>query len=334
VVERQARHMGLLLDDLLDVSRISRGRMELRPRPVALREVIDAAVETALPLLQERDHRLAVVVSPPGVVVHADPLRLAQVISNLLSNAAKYTDPGGRIDVTAAEEGDDLVIRVRDNGIGLADAASGEMFEMFSQVSMLHRASGGLGIGLALSRGLVEMHGGRIEAHSTGLGEGSEFTVRLPRRTPESNHHTMTSAPTPAGPEPATPASATDRATDRVRVLIADDNVDALDSLSLLLELEGHEVHTARSGAEALDKAAQVRPDVAVLDIGMPGMNGYEVATRIRAEPWGRAMMLIALTGWGQSEDRARARDAGFDRHCTKPVDTEALQAMFQRPDR
>jgi signal transduction histidine kinase len=320
VIERQARHMGLLLDDLLDVSRISLGRLDLRMRRVAVREVVDAAVETVLPLVDERQHRLTIAVTPPDLAVRADPLRLAQVVSNLLSNAAKYTDVGGRIEVLAAEEGADVVVRVRDNGIGLAESSKAEVFEMFSQVSMQHHDNGGLGIGLALSRGLVELHGGRITVHSAGLRQGCEFDVHLPR-------HDAAPADEPS------PASSAETGSHGRRVLIADDNADALDSMALLLQLEGHDVHTARTGGQALEQAAQLRPDVAVLDIGMPGMNGYEVASRIRAEPWGRDVVLIAVTGWGQSEDRARARDAGFDHHCTKPVDTTTLQSMFSRRD-
>ena len=319
VIERQARHMSLLLDDLLDVARISRGQINLRPRTVPLREVIDSAVETVLSMVQARGHKLAIDVAHSSTVVWADPLRLAQVVSNLLSNAAKYTDEGGSISLTAQPEGDEIVIRVRDNGIGLAEASRAQVFEMFSQVSAaLHRADGGLGIGLALSRGLVEMHRGTIEAHSPGLGQGSEFVVRLPRQD---------AANLPGVEAPAEPAvSPRPR-----RVLVADDNADALDSLALLLSMQGHEVHTARCGAEALAAAHRLHPDVAVLDIGMPDLNGYEVASQIRREPWGRDIMLIALTGWGQGDDRARAHAAGFDRHCTKPVDPAVLQRMFDR---
>ena len=318
VIERQSRHMALLLDDLLDVARISSGRLALRREHVTLGPVIDAAVETVRPLLDERRHRFAVTGDGAAVRVDADPLRLAQVLSNLLSNAAKYTAEGGSIELHAAHEDGHAVIRVRDNGIGLSEASREQVFQMFSQVSpALTRSEGGLGIGLSLSRGLVEMHGGTIEAHSAGLGQGAEFVVRLPA---------LAAAPTAATAEPA-PAEA--NAADTREVLIADDNLDAASSLALLLELAGHRVHTARDGQEALEVAERTRPDVAILDIGMPGLNGYQVASAIRSQPWGRAVRLIALTGWGQHEEQQRARSAGFDHHCTKPTHPEALIALL-----
>jgi signal transduction histidine kinase len=316
VIERQAGHMALLLDDLLDVSRISRGRLELRLEPVELRSVIDAAVETARPSLDRKRHRLSVAL--PGAAVHllADPLRLAQVLSNLLSNASKYTDAGGNIELSASCEEQQVVIRVRDDGIGLSPQAQGQIFEMFSQVSSaIDRAEGGLGIGLALSRGLVGLHHGRIEVHSAGPGMGSEFIVTLPLQAVEEP-----AAPAPAG----RPASSHGRS-----VLIADDNTDALETMVALLEMEGHTVHSAADGHQALALAQQHRPEVAILDIGMPGLNGNEVAARIRASDWGRAMTLIALTGWGQAEDRARSGAAGFDHHLTKPVDFDRLNALL-----
>ena len=318
VIERQSRHMALLLDDLLDVARISSGRLALRRERVTLGSVIDAAVETVRPLLDERRHRFAVSGDGAAVMVDADPLRLAQVLSNLLSNAVKYTDEGGSIELHAAREDGHAVIRVRDNGIGLSEASREQVFQMFSQVSPVRaRSEGGLGIGLSLSRGLVEMHGGTIEAHSAGLGQGAEFVVRLPALAAE---------PAAATAEPA-PAEA--NAADTREVLIADDNLDAASSLALLLELAGHRVHTARDGQEALEVAERTRPDVAILDIGMPGLNGYQVASAIRSRPWGRAVRLIALTGWGQHEEQQRARSAGFDHHCTKPTDPEALFALL-----
>ena len=316
VIERQARHMGLLLDDLLDVSRISQGRLELRREPVALASVVEAAVETVRPLIEQRRHRLTLELPREPVVLSADPLRLAQVLSNLLSNAAKYTDEGGAIAVRAAVEGPRLVIAVRDSGIGLTPASREHIFEMFSQVSSaLDRAEGGLGIGLALSRGLVQLHGGTIEARSAGLGQGSEFVVRVPLAAAGSPQASPATTPTPqAAPR---------------RVLIADDNADAADSLALMLQLEGHEVRTTRDGREALAAAEAWHPDVAVLDIGMPGLNGYDVARAIRAAPWGGQMMLIAVTGWGQADDRARATAAGFDHHCTKPVEPQQLDRLI-----
>jgi len=316
VIERQAAHMAVLLDDLLDVSRISRGRLELRLQPVELRNVVDAAVETARPSLDRKHHRLNVTLPATPVHLLADPLRLAQVLSNLLSNAAKYTDAGGNIELGASCQEQQVVIRVRDDGIGLSPQEQGRIFEMFSQVSSaIDRAEGGLGIGLALSRGLVGLHHGTIEVHSAGSGMGSEFVVTLPLE--------VVQAPAaPAAPEQ--PASSTRRS-----VLIADDNTDALETMAALLELEGHTVHSASDGRQALALAQQHRPDVIILDIGMPGLNGNEVAARIRAADWGRAMILIALTGWGQAEDRARSSAAGFDHHLTKPVDFNRLSALL-----
>ena len=315
VIERQSRTIALLLDDLLDVARISQGRLELRREAVSLGRVLDAAVETARPLIDAKRHTLKV--EAPMVQLTADPLRLAQVLSNLLSNAAKYTDEGGEIVVSVSVGGNEATIQVRDNGIGLSPGAQATIFRMFSQIdSALDRAQGGLGIGLALSRGLVELHGGRIDVHSEGLGQGSEFTVRLP----------LTIAPANSGIE----AGPTALPRHRRKVLLVDDNHDAVDALGEMLRLEGHEIHTAVNGAEALDAAASFCPDVAVIDIGMPGMNGYEVAAAIRSSAWGEGMTLIALTGWGQAQDRERAKAAGFDHHCTKPIDPAHLQRLIE----
>jgi signal transduction histidine kinase len=317
VIDRQAGHMALLLDDLLDISRISRGSLALRRQPVDLREVVDAALETARPLIDRKKHHVDVRLPQQRVVVEVDPVRLAQVVSNLLSNAAKYTDAGGRIEVEGSVSGEGVVLRVRDNGIGLSAQAQREIFTMFSQVSSaLDRAEGGLGIGLALSRGLVALHGGTLQAHSEGEGRGSAFTVWLPG--------SVVVASAVQQPEaPARPTTRRGRA-----ILVADDNVDALQTMAALLEMEGHQVEVAADGEAALAAAGKHRPDVAVLDIGMPGLNGYEVAQRIRSEPWGAEMRLIALTGWGQADDVQRARASGFDHHVTKPVDFDALQAL------
>jgi PAS domain S-box-containing protein len=312
VIERQAGHMALLLDDLLDVSRISTGKLELRRQWVDLQTVVAAAVETARPLIDAKTHGLTIRVEEQPQRIFADPVRLAQVLSNLLSNAAKYTDAGGRVELTAGLSGGAAVISVRDNGIGLSAASTNLIFEMFSQVaSALDRAEGGLGIGLALSRGLVALHGGRIEVKSDGLGTGSEFIVHLPLAQAEVRQQ--------AGAPAVAPQA-------RVRtVLIADDNEDARDSMAQLVELQGHRVYVAADGTQALALAQELSPDVAVLDIGMPAMNGYEVARNIRAAPWGRAMQLIALTGWGQADDQAQAHAAGFDHHLTKPADPDRL---------
>jgi signal transduction histidine kinase len=318
VIERQVGHMALLLDDLLDVSRISRGKLPLRLAPVDLKSMVDAAVETAWPLVDARKHRLEVELPPHPVQMLADPVRIAQVLSNLLSNAAKYTDPGGTITLSAQERGGRLLLRVRDNGIGLSADTLETIFGMFSQVAASSElAQGGLGIGLALSRGLVQLHGGTLQARSDGPGKGSEFTVTLPLplRTPE---------PAPADVAPPPPA----RESRARKVLVADDNADALSTITLLLEMDGHEVHGAADGEQALKVAEALHPDVMILDIGMPHLNGHEVAARIRASEWGRRALLIALTGWGQSHDQERARVAGFDHHCTKPVDIEQLLAL------
>lgn len=317
VIERQSRTIALLLDDLLDIARISQGRLELRRETVSLGKVIDAAIETARPLLDVKKHRLTVDI--PSILLTADPLRLAQVLSNLLSNSAKYTDEGGEIGVLASVDSSNVTIRVRDNGIGILPEAQATIFQMFSQLtSALDRSNGGLGIGLALSRGLVELHGGSIDVHSEGPGLGSEFAVRLPL------------AVGPMDPDlgvDRSPARVTGR---RRKILLADDNPDAIDAMAALLKIEGHDIHTAASGTAALNAAATLIPDVAVLDIGMPGMNGYEVATAIRASTWGASMTLIALTGWGQAQDHTRAKEAGFNHHCTKPVDPEHLQQLIE----
>ncbi|MDB5751386.1 MAG: putative histidine kinase, hybrid [Ramlibacter sp.] len=321
VIERQVGHMALLLDDLLDVSRISRGKLELRLRRVELREVVDAAVETVRPLLQAKRHQLHVRLPPGAAPLLVDPVRLAQVVSNLLSNAGKYTDAGGRIELEAGMADGVLTLRVRDNGIGLSAQDRPEIFEMFSQVaSAIDRSENGLGIGLALTRGLVQLHGGRIDAASDGPGKGSEFIVTLPTRQPD-----QPAATTAADSAPAQPAAPRSR-----KVLLADDNADALETMAALLEIEGHVVQTATDGNRALLAGEQLRPDVAILDIGMPHLNGYEAAAKIRETDWGRSVVLIALTGWGQEQDQARAREAGFDHHCTKPVDIERLLQLVQ----
>lgn len=319
VIDRQVGHMALLLDDLLDVSRISRGKLVLRIAEVDLQAVVDAAVEGAWPGIEAKKHKLVLRLPAHPVRVRADAVRLAQVLSNLLSNAAKYTDPGGTITLAAEESDGRLLLRVRDTGIGLSREHLEGIFTMFSQVAAgSDRAQGGLGIGLALSRGLAQLHGGTLEASSEGPGHGAEFTVCLP--LPER------AAPAPA-PERADAATAP-RGRAR-KVLLADDNADALMTMATLLEIEGHEVHTAADGAQALAQAEKVRPEIAILDIGMPRLNGHEVAERIRAAEWGRSMRLIALTGWGQAQDQERARVAGFDHHCTKPVAVEQLLALL-----
>ena len=322
VIDRQAANMALLLNDLLDVSRITRGQLVLRKEPVDLATVVDTAIETARPLIHGKHHRLHLDLPPAPLRVAVDPLRIAQVLANLLTNAAKYSDAHGQIWVSARAEQETLVVSVRDAGIGIEPDMLPRVFTMFSQAqAALERADGGLGIGLALVKGLVELHGGTVGVDSPGARGGSTFTVRLPgavlrggTAVPE-----MAAAPAPTGQR-------------RLRVLIADDNKDAAESLKMLLELEGHEVVTAHDGAQALEAAAAQRPDVAFLDIGMPKLNGYEVAERLRALDPTHRVRLIALTGWGQPEDRARSAAAGFDHHLTKPIDFEIMAEILARP--
>ena len=317
VIERQVTRMTHLLEDLLDVSRVMRNRIELRRERIELQRVIDEAVETVRPLIDALGHRLTFDLPDEPLVLYGDLTRLTQVLANLLNNAAKYTDGHGCIDVSARRCGDEVRIGVRDNGIGIEPHQLAGIFEMFSQLKpALERSQGGLGIGLSLSRGLVELHGGRLEAYSEGAGRGSEFVVYLPIVRLKGD-----SAPSPAS---ATPAPIDSAAGGR-RVLVVDDNVDAAQTLAAMLALLGLEVRVAFGGQEGLRMAEQWRPDAAVIDIGMPQLNGYEMCRRLRTQPWGEHMVLVACTGWGQDEDRQRARAAGFDHHVVKPVDPDAL---------
>ena len=319
VISRQVHHMSLLLDDLLDVSRVTRGMLELRTEMTDLAAIVDAAVETARPVIDAKRHRFAIEMPSEPVVFAADPLRLAQVLSNLLTNAAKYTDPGGDIRLLATADAEQLTIVVSDTGIGMSPDALSRIFAMFSQVkSSQDRSEGGLGIGLALAKGLVELHGGLIEATSGGLGKGSQIVVRLPRRTTSDSRR------------PASKVQVAGKAARR-RVLIADDNRDAAESLALLLRLDGHEVTVANNGREALAAFNTLLPEVAVLDIGMPELDGYEVARQVRQQSLGRSVTLIAVTGWGQEADKASALAAGFNHHFTKPIEPEQLSQLLRR---
>jgi PAS domain S-box-containing protein len=316
VMERQLRQMVRLIDDLLDVSRITRGKLELRRERVALADVMRTAVEAVRPRVDEASQELTIELPREPVELDADPTRLAQVFTNLLDNASKYTARGGRIALAARLDGAEAVATVSDTGIGIAREHLPRLFETFSQVApALERPHGGLGIGLSLARGLVRMHGGDIAAHSAGPGRGSTFTVRLPLPA--------------GGPTPAPPPAAEAPAGPRRRLLVVDDSRDSADSLSWMLRLAGHEVHTAYDGQEAVEAAEHFRPEAVLLDIGMPRMNGYEAARRIRQQPWGRDVFLVALTGWGQEEDKRRAREAGFDYHVTKPADPAALTKLL-----
>lgn len=320
IISRQVRHMASLLDDLLDVSRITRGMLTLKKETVGLRGLVEAAVETARPMIDAKRHVLHVDWPAAGMRIEADPLRLTQVISNLLTNAAKYTDPEGHIHLECRAEERAVVILVRDDGIGLAQDMLTKVFEMFSQVAPdKGHADGGLGIGLALVKGLVELHGGRVDASSDGLERGSEFRIVLPDAVAEPQTADASCAVSDAPPVAARP----------LRVLVADDNRDSAESLGMLLELSGHEVFLAHTGVDALSVASDRKPDAALLDIGMPGMNGYEVAAHVRREAWGKSMTLIAITGWGQEDNKRMAREAGFDHHLTKPMDTAVLENLL-----
>ena len=319
VIHRQVEHMARLLDDLLDIARITRGKLQLRLQPVDIGTIVDTAVEAARPLITARKHGLTIELPPELPTFDADPVRLAQVLSNLLTNAAKYTDSPGRIWLTARVEDASLRIAVKDNGIGLPAAVLPKIFEMSSQVQDARgRAEGGLGIGLALVKGLVTLHGGTIEVFSEGTGHGSEFVVTIPCGASSDAQPAERSLT----PEPSA-------ATVCRKILIADDNQDAANTLAMLLRLAGHDVRTAHGGEAALAIANTFEPEIALLDIGMPDLNGYEVAKRLRRIDCGRDLRLIALTGWGQDEDKRKARDAGFDHHLTKPVDPQRLGALL-----
>jgi PAS domain S-box-containing protein len=319
MMERQLRHLVRLVDDLLDIARISSGKVELKKERVSLRSVLASAVETSMPLMTAGGHQLEVAMPDEGVQLHADATRLAQVVSNLLNNAAKYTPYGGRIALSTRREGDRVVISVADTGIGIPREALPEVFEMFTQVGRTRdRSQGGLGIGLALVRRLVELHGGTVIAVSPGPGEGSTFTVRLP----------MADAPQTPAPS-AAPSAAADANARALRVLVVDDNADAAESLASLLEMSGHETRVANDGEQAVRTAHEFHPEIVFLDIGMPGKDGYEVARELRTSDDTRAAVLVALTGWGAKDDRARSRQAGFDHHLTKPAGLAAVDGLL-----
>jgi PAS domain S-box-containing protein len=325
MMERQVGQMVRLIDDLLDVARISGGKIHLKKSPVELKTVIASAVETSLPFIERGGHKLVMAVPDGALMLDADPTRIAQVISNLLNNAAKYTPMGGRVDITARQDGGQVLITVKDNGVGIPAESLSSIFDMFSQVRHnLSRAQGGLGVGLSLVRRLVEMHGGTVSAASAGSGQGSSFTVSLPLAHSEAVPRPMIdAAETPADPGPgASPGR-------QLRLLVADDNVDAAEMLEAMLALQGHATRVAHNGRDALAIAREFAPDVAFLDIGMPDMNGYETAAAIRAAAGLEAIMLVALTGWGDERDRARAKEAGFDHHLTKPADLDAIDQLL-----
>ncbi|HEX4439229.1 MAG TPA: ATP-binding protein [Thermoanaerobaculia bacterium] len=318
VIERQAQHLTRLVDDLLDVSRITQGKIALRREWVEVAAVVQRAVEETRSAVEERGHRLHVRVAPEPVRLEGDLTRLVQVVGNLLHNAAKYTPERGDVWLDAGEEDGRAVMRVRDDGIGLSAELLPHVFDLFTQADRsLDRSQGGLGIGLTLVRQLVELHGGEVEARSEGLGKGSEFIVRLPRVEP--------AQPADGAPWPGSAAAPPQG----LRILVVEDHTDSAEMLAFLLRLEGHEVRTASDGPSAIEAAGATRPQVVLCDIGLPGMSGYEVAAKLRQTPEGSAARLIALSGYGQAEDRRRSREAGFDYHLTKPVEPDALLALL-----
>ena len=317
VIDRQMQLMTTLIDDLLDISRIALGKLELRKERVALATVVQGAVETSRPLIDRLGHELVIALPPDPIPLGADLTRLAQVFVNLLNNAAKYSERGGRIRLTAERQGSDAVVSIKDTGIGIPADKLPHVFEMYTQVDRaLERSEGGLGIGLSLVKQLVAMHGGSIEARSDGPDRGSEFVVRLPIDLSAQLKHRDTDS--------EQSATATG-----LRILVVDDNRDAADSLSMLLRFMGNEPRTAYDGIEAVTAAEEFQPDVVLLDIGLPRLNGYGAAQRIREQPWGKHMILIALTGWGQEDDRKRSKEAGFDNHMVKPVELPTLMTLL-----
>jgi PAS domain S-box-containing protein len=322
IIDRQTEHMTRLVEDLLDVSRITRGTIELRHERVDIAAILKSSVEASHAMMERHHHQLRVTAPAQPLFVHGDTTRLVQVVTNLLDNAAKYTDPGGKVWLSGEREGDMVVIRVKDTGIGIPSEVLPRIFDMFTQSTMsLERAQGGLGVGLALVERLVKMHGGTVTAHSAGAGQGSQFTIRLPL----------------APPQKTAPAENQDLVVEpgahRCRVLVVDDNVDSVDSLGMLLRLLGHEVETASDGRSALVKADEFRPQVAILDIGLPKVNGYDLAKQIRERDWARDVVLVALTGWGQEQHRRRSEEAGFNYHLTKPVEFDVLQKILAEAD-
>jgi PAS domain S-box-containing protein len=320
MMERQIQHLVRLVDDLLDVSRVMRGKIELRKEHVELASIVARAIEIVKPLIEVKGHHLDVSLPHESLLLEVDPVRLAQVVGNLLTNAAKYTETNGYIWLSAHKDGDEAVLRVRDSGIGIAPDMLPHIFELFVQADHAStKAQGGLGIGLTLVKNLVEMHNGTVEVHSAGLKKGSEFVIHLPLTIDECEEPISTEEGEERG----------DASFSGHRLLVVDDNHDAANSLARLLQLQGHEVRVAYDGPAALKAASSSRPDMVFLDIGMPGMDGYEVARRIRQTPGLENIVLAALTGWGQQEDRRRTAEAGFDHHLVKPVEPTAVESLI-----
>ena len=320
ILERQIGHMVRLMDDLLDISRVTSGKLQLHKERVELAAAVRSALEETRPVIEASGHELTVTLPQEAVFLNADSARLAQIFSNLLNNAAKYTDKGGHIWLTAERADGQVTVSVRDTGIGIRAEQLPRIFQMFSQTTRaLERSQGGLGIGLALVRGLVELHGGTIEAHSNGPGMGSEFIVRLP----------VLDRPTQRLPKETERGENRPKSASHRRILVVDDNADSVTSLAMILRRMGHEIQTAYDGLEAVQVAGVFRPQIVLLDIGLPKMNGYEAAKRIREQPWDERIAIIALSGWGQEQDKQKALDAGFDHHLTKPVEPAALAKLL-----
>ena len=321
-IDRQTEHLTRLVDDLLDVSRITRGTMELRRERVDVTAILKAAVEASSALMEHNRHQLKVIMPAQPLYVEGDSTRLTQVVTTLLDNAAKYTDPGGKVWLAGEREGDTAVIRVKDSGIGIPSHVLPRIFDMFTEPGLsLERSQGGLAVGLALVKRFVKLHGGTVTAHSAGEGQGSQFIIRLPV------------APVQKG-------AATDRreppvraVASRCRVLVVDDDIDSVDSLAVLLRMMGHEVETASDGDAALTKAEVFRPDVAIVDIGLPKVNGYDVAKQLRQRPWAKDVVLVALTEWGQAQDRPHSEESGFNHHLNKPVEFDVLRQILAAAD-
>jgi signal transduction histidine kinase/CheY-like chemotaxis protein len=320
VIERQTRQMTRLIDDLLDIARITSNKLELRRAPIELGQVIAAAVETSRPLIEQRGHRLIVKAPAAPIQINGDLVRLAQVVSNLLNNAAKYTERGGRIWLESGRNKGEAVIKIRDTGVGISAEALPRIFEMFTQASRANESRSGLGIGLTLVKRLVEMHDGTITAHSDGPGKGSEFIMRVPLA--------------PTTPPPANrPAKAKLKSRNArrkpIRILVVDDNQDSADSLGMLMKLLGNDVRIVNDGLAAVAVANEFEPQVVLLDIGLPTLNGYEAARKFRKQPWGAKAVLVAVTGWGEAVDRQKSKKAGFDHHLVKPVEPDVLTTLL-----
>jgi len=327
VVDHQVRQMAELVDDLLEISRVTTGKVRLQKEPIDVATIVAFAVETSRPMIELLHHRLSIVLPPGPVMVEADSLRIAQVLSNLLNNAAKYSKSPGQIRLAVSVEGSEAVFRVRDKGIGIPPEMLGQIFDLFTQVDQsLDHSQGGLGLGLTLVRALVEMHGGSVSAHSDGLDRGSEFVVRLAIYAESKAKAVGTPLNPRKEPENARAAQAPSR-----RVLVVDDNVSSAQSLAMILKLEGHDVQVAHDGAVALDAVRRFNPEVVLMDIGLPGMDGYEVAMRLKQQPDLREsiILLAAITGYAEDEAKRRSREVGFDHHLVKPVDPEVVLSLL-----